>query len=139
MIWYGWQGLWTDGENIPGGANGGLPLYLFDPQQFSLVIAPLNNFFVASSVPYYSPEFNSSVGLGVMGSVEEIEAHTTFDFIVQIGSGVNEAADTWGQIMRSYYNKGDSYRKSDFTNNYLGYWTDFGACYYYNLDNFSTY
>lgn len=32
----------------------------------------------------------------------------------------------WGQFMRLYYNKDDSYRKADLTLNYLGYWTDGG-------------
>ena len=45
----------------------------------------------------------------------------------------------WGQHLRTYYNKPSTYRKSDFSNNYLGYWTDFGACYYYNLDGESSY
>ena len=32
----------------------------------------------------------------------------------------------WGELMRHYYDKPTSFRDSDLTNNYLGYWTDAG-------------
>ena len=38
--------------------------------------------------------------------------------------------DLWGDIMRRQYNKDTSYRDSDLSNNYIGYWTDNGLfCY----------
>ena len=35
--------------------------------------------------------------------------------------------ESWGTVMRLYYNKDTSYTMSDWTNNYLGYWTDHGT------------
>ena len=43
---------------------------------------------------------------------------------------VFQLMDLWGEIMRRQYNKDTSYRDSDLTNNYIGYWTDNGLfCY----------
>ncbi len=40
--------------------------------------------------------------------------------------------DGWGVIMRTYYARDESFRYSDLTNNYIGYWTDNGMykCYH---------
>jgi hypothetical protein len=38
-----------------------------------------------------------------------------------------QAFAEWGRFMRAYYNKDDTYRRSDLTLRYLGYWTDGGS------------
>ena len=38
-----------------------------------------------------------------------------------------QAMQEWGSTLREYYGKDDSYLRSDFTINYLGYWTDNGT------------
>jgi len=37
------------------------------------------------------------------------------------GDTVTNTIQQWGNMMRKYYGKDDSYRKSDFSINYLGY------------------
>lgn len=34
--------------------------------------------------------------------------------------------EEWGALLLKYYQKNLSYKENDFTNNYLGYWTDNG-------------
>lgn len=41
--------------------------------------------------------------------------------------------------MREKYKKTPEYRESDLTNNYIGYWTDNGAFYYYNTEDGKNY
>lgn len=55
-----------------------------------------------------------------------------FEFIFRLGKNVNDAVDSWGMTLRNLYQKSTAYRDSDFSVNYLGYYTDNGACYYYN-------
>lgn len=43
-----------------------------------------------------------------------------------------QACQDWGQVMRTQYQKTSAARNADLMNNYLGYWTDRGAYYYYN-------
>jgi len=40
--------------------------------------------------------------------------------------GINKAVENWGRILTTRYHKRRSYMESDFTINYLGYWTDNG-------------
>ena len=44
----------------------------------------------------------------------------TVEFIMMAGDTVTETLQQWGQMLRTYYGKGDNYRKSDFSINYLG-------------------
>ena len=44
-----------------------------------------------------------------------------------------QAISGWGSVLRRYYNKLDHYRKSDFTNNYLSYWSDNGMYSFFSV------
>ena len=62
-----------------------------------------------------------------MGGVNEIPNNYSVDFIIYYGAnGINNAMEGWGSTLRKFYQKGDFPRENDFTNNYLGYWTDNG-------------
>jgi hypothetical protein len=51
-----------------------------------------------------------------------------------------QAYRAWGSALQAYYQTRNSpYRESDFTSDYLGYWTDGGACYYYWTETGQTY
>jgi hypothetical protein len=70
---------------------------------------------------------------GVLGSVKEIEKGLYFDFLVSIGDSINGVFENWGtQLANKYYKKDRTYTDIDFSNRYLGYWTDNGLCYWYN-------
>ena len=49
------------------------------------------------------------------------------------------AFEEWGKIMTRYHGKTDAARKFDLTVNYVGYYTDNGAYYYYNTEEGKTY
>lgn len=91
------------------------------------------------------------MGFGLNGAVNKVTKQYAYRTILSLGKGCVGAMLKWGKIMRNYYKKvihsrfsfsvlfssifwqikSDSLMKSDYTNNYLGYWTDNGACYYY--------
>ena len=47
--------------------------------------------------------------------------------------------DKWGSTLRKRYGKTLDKRESDMTANYLSYWTDNGAFYYYHTDQSDVY
>ena len=53
---------------------------------------------------------------------------------VRHGEGDDKSAvfSRWGELLRQYHGKATDGRHTDVATNYLGYWTDNGAFYYYN-------
>jgi len=51
-----------------------------------------------------------------------------------IGQGINSTLSTWGHAMTDLQGKTWPANDADATLNYLGYWTDHGAAYYYTYD-----
>ena len=70
----------------------------------------MNYFFQRNLVFLTSPECSKSVVMSIICSRH---------FVLQ-------AFDSWGYNIKQYYGKTTKLRDSDFTNNYLSYWTDNG-------------
>ncbi|KAK6196067.1 hypothetical protein SNE40_001362 [Patella caerulea] len=122
-------GRWNNKAKLRTGIIGG-PLVLFDSGENVLVISPFNQFMAASS---YSD--GHSYSYGVMGGVDYVPANFVLQTVLMYRSaGINRAMDDWGRLMTTYYGKDGTYRQSDLTLNYIGYWTDGGAYYYYNVE-----
>ena len=51
----------------------------------------------------------------------KVPKNYSVEFIMVGGDTVTNTIQQWGNMMRKYYGKDDSYRKSDFSINYLGY------------------
>ncbi|KAL3880433.1 hypothetical protein ACJMK2_032671 [Sinanodonta woodiana] len=115
----------------------GGPLVLFDSGSDAIIIAPFNQFMAAS---LYHDVTGNSVHWGIMGGVNSVPKDYVYETILFYSpDGVNRAFSEFGRLMKFYYDKDESYRKSDLTINYLGYWTDNGAFYYYNTETNTTY
>ena len=120
-----------DGNTKPvrDGEYGG-PLVLFDKTLGHVAImSPLNNFMVSSLFHCTEPE---SFQWGLMATVEEIPEDEKLETIVVYGASLREAFSVWGNILRSYHDKSVENTHDDVGSNYLGYWMDNGAFYYYN-------
>jgi len=83
------------------------------------MISPLDHFMSVSQSTY-----ESIVGFGIMGSMKEISDDMNFGFILHFSYSINRCFEGWGNILRSKYDKDSTFRKKDFTNNFLGYYTD---------------
>ncbi|KAK7089407.1 hypothetical protein V1264_024716 [Littorina saxatilis] len=128
-----------DGFKITSGLAGG-PVALFDGSGDTLVISPANRFMAASNWHSDNSEDGHLLQYGIMGGVTTVPANTVMEFIVYYSSGgINRAFEGWGSYLRQAYQRTDYYVRNDFTNNYLGYWTDNGAYYYYNTEQNKTY
>ncbi|XP_076450230.1 uncharacterized protein LOC143286522 [Babylonia areolata] len=122
-----WQ---THTLNLSGGIEGG-PLAVFDQNQGVCIIAPFSQFMTSSR----AKDEKGCVNWGVMGGVGAVPKDFLQETMVFCGtSGINEVFADWGKFMRQYYEKDEKYRNTDLTVNYLGYWTDAGAYYYYNTE-----
>lgn len=121
--------------------RGGLPLVVFDStMENSVVISPQNTFMSGHqqvTIPdgYQVPIFAT----GIVGSVESVPKGYSMETLVVGGHNLTGTMDTWGHLLRTRYKKDDKYRRDDFSINYLGYYTDNGACYYYYTGDYSNY
>ncbi len=128
-------GPWNSSISLTGGIGGSGVLCVFDQVTAqSCVISPLTNFMSTSR---YSPN-PGELAFGIMGNATTIPALHSVKTIIYIADdntlGVNAAMKGWGNMLRTYYDKGDVHisRAKDVTLQYLGYTTDNGAYYYYH-------
>ncbi|CAF2075690.1 unnamed protein product [Rotaria magnacalcarata] len=118
---------------IRSGMNGG-PIAIFNFTQRGekdlLVLSPFSQFMATS----LSQTINV-LEYGVMGSILSIPANYNHSMIIYYSPrGINEGLREWGQTMQQAYNRTNQNRLNDLTINYLGYYTDNGAYYYYNTE-----
>ncbi|XP_046547869.1 uncharacterized protein LOC124257772 [Haliotis rubra] len=121
---------------INDGIEGG-PLTLFDRVKTAntLIISPASRFMSSSIWRQNSSTGGDNVFWGTMGGVENVPVGVETSFILFCGNqGINKASVSWGQVLQRWHGRTDQYMKSDFTINYLGYWMDNGAYYYYRTE-----
>ncbi|UJR16105.1 hypothetical protein I4U23_003017 [Adineta vaga] len=127
-------GLWTSSNTvIKSGMEAG-PVVLFNltqrGQNDALILSPFSQF-MATSLSQQS----NILQYGVMGSISTIPANYNHSMILFYSSkGINDVVHQWGVTMQRAYNRNNQYRLNDITINYLGYYTDGGAYYYYNTE-----
>ena len=121
--------------------DGGFPLTVFDKKmENTLVISPLDTF-MSASLSSFTPE-GSKVpifGLGLVSDVTSVPKGYTMESVIVAGWNVTGTMAEFGQLLRTKYKKDDKYRLNDVSINYLGFWTDNGACYYYNTGKYDNY
>lgn len=141
-------GRWTPEDNIFHGVDGGFPIALFDHKkryileifmQNALVMSPLNTFMSAATTSWLVDDETPALGFGIISTVDKIPKGYAYETILVAGQNVTGTMDSWGELLRSKYKKDDSFRKRDYSINYLGYWTDNGACYYYYTGDYANY
>ncbi|XP_041369874.1 uncharacterized protein LOC121383842 [Gigantopelta aegis] len=131
------MGIWKPGTDLRDGMTGSGPLAVFDEEGRTLVFVPLKNFMSASM---WHDQTTSCVSWGIMGGVDSVPAGFEHETLVYYSpDGINEAFRDLGYIMRFLYRKTSYFRQLDLSLNYLGYWTDNGAYYYYNTEANKTY
>ena len=149
LTFYGGQiadvqiGQWSSDVVIQHGADGGFPIVLFDSaMQNTLVISPYNTF-MSAGTEFVPPSKNSQtdahLDFGILSSVDGIPVGYQYETILVAGSNVTGTMLRFGEILQKRYKKDVSYRETDFTLNYLGYWTDNGACYYHYTGDYANY
>ncbi len=119
-------------DKYVGGTQSGVPLISFNEQLHTVVLSPLNHF--ANAVQVKVKEFGDDLVCGLHGLVDNVPEGFSQEYIVYAGQGVNQTVYDWGTQLLKLGGKNRSAQDSDYTANYLGYWTDNGAFYYYNTE-----
>ena len=135
-------GLWSHNASIYHGVDGGFPLILFDSvMENTIVLSPYNTFMSAGTEFKASTRGsnNATFGFGILSSVDAVPINYEYETILVAGTNLTGTMMHWGGILQKHYGKDSSYRETDLTLNYLGYWTDNGACYYHNTGIYSNY
>nr|XP_006815625.1 PREDICTED: uncharacterized protein LOC102804514 [Saccoglossus kowalevskii] len=126
----GWH---TGGLGINDGLYGG-PLAIFDKNLNTVMISSFSEF-MAGSLHLQ----NGVISFGIMGNASMIPQDYNYQTIVYYSRGINQAIYEWGETLLKNYGKTRANMKSDFMVNYLGYYTDNGAYYYYNTESGKNY
>lgn len=127
-------GLWNSSNVIVKSGMEAGPLVLFNLTQRGqndvMILSPFSQFMATSL-----SQHENILQYGVMGSIPTIPANYNHSMILFYSpDGINNCIRQWGRTMQRAYNRNDRYRLSDITVNYLGYYTDGGAYYYYNTE-----
>ena len=128
-------------KDIYSSMDGGLPLVVFDSTlENTVVISPQNTFMSAHQQVWKPDGYDVPVfATGILGTVENIPAGYSMETLLVAGQNITQTMDKWGKLLKQRYKKDEKYLKDDFSINYLGYYTDNGACYYYNVGDYSNY
>ena len=83
----------------------------------------------------------SELWFGLPGLVDTLpdNGYDISTIISYSDQGFYESIQKWGKTLRTHTGKGLERRAADDTVNYLGYWTDNGAFYYYNTEKDKNY
>jgi hypothetical protein len=119
-------------DDFIGGTESGMPLISFNEQLQTIVLSPLNHF--TNAVQIKAKMFGDDLACGLHGLVDDVPAGFSQETILYAGQGVNQTVFDWGSQLLKLGGKTRTGQDSDRTANYLGYWTDNGAYYYYNTE-----
>jgi hypothetical protein len=130
-------GVWNLMSDIPGGLDGGMPLILFDSKlRYTMVLSASSEFMASNQALLFTQDRRRVFGFGVLGSATYVPRAFVHTTMLYVGGGVTASVLGWGGLLLKYYNKTSEVREKDKSINYLGYWTDNGACYYYYKGKF---
>jgi hypothetical protein len=121
-------GTWAGARFDLTGREG--PWVFFDAAAETAVLSPAANFMVAKLRVAPDGAIESGIDAAIATLPEEL-SHST---LLIVDHGINRAFDTWGRILTDIHGKVRPANDADATLQYLGYWTDNGAAYYYNFD-----
>jgi len=102
------------------------PVVLYNDKLQALVFSPLDHFLAAIQ----SPERGEWL-CGFEGEVERIPAGTVYRTLIVQGQGITQTLLRWGELLQAWHGHQRPSADADVGLQYLGYWTDNGAMYYY--------
>jgi hypothetical protein len=132
-------GIWNSSSTVVRSGMESGPVVLFNINKRGdgdiLVLSPFSRFMATSL-----SQTNNTLEYGVMGSIISIPENYNHSMIVFYSSkGINEGVKEWGQTMQKAHNRTNQNRLNDLSINYLGYYTDNGAYYYYHTEDGQNY
>ena len=108
----------------------GTPWLLFDDHADAVVISPAANFMSARMIG----DGEHEIACGLNDGVTALPAGFTHRTLMVFGNGINATWEAWGRALTELAGRARPANDADLGLRCLGYWTDNGACYYYNYD-----
>lgn len=129
-------GPWVKNSSFSTGLASG-PVVLYDASgASSLVLSPSSQFMAVSAA---SAADGTALGWGLLGSTSNIPTAFSYACVAWYGAGINSNVMAWGAALLARHGKAHGLSREDFTNTHLGYNTDHGAYYYYNVGPYGNY
>ncbi|MEO6890109.1 MAG: hypothetical protein ABI456_12205 [Ktedonobacteraceae bacterium] len=113
----------------PGSASDG-PLVRYDQQQHTFILSPAANFMVAN----ITLGLDGALASGIDPAITNLPQGFTQRTILVIDHTLHQAYHTWGDALTTLQHKTRPANDASVPLNYLGYWTDTGAAYYYHFE-----
>lgn len=105
------------------------PVVLYNDQLEVMVVSPLDHFLVSLQVPEKGEWL-----CGFEGELEQIPAGTVHRVLIVQGRGLVQTVLHWGELVQAWHGRKRPASDADVGLQYLGYWTDNGAYYYYHTE-----
>ena len=105
------------------------PWIYFDSSANTFILSPAANFMTAATSLGPHAELASGISTAIAALPQGFE-HST---LLVIAKGINRAFETWGHTLTGLYGKARPANDADTTLQKVGYWTDNGATYYYQM------
>ncbi|XP_018013866.1 uncharacterized protein LOC108670887, partial [Hyalella azteca] len=129
--------FWENSDRFRWGEHAGIAGFIVGPS-YNLLVSPLEHPMGVSSWLEINNN-TASLHYGVQGRADSIPAGYRVSVIAVTSQNPSfvQTVMEWGRYVQQKF--GITERLDDFTTQYLGYWTDNGAYYYYNSDGYSNY
>jgi hypothetical protein len=106
------------------------PRLYFDNQANAFLLSPASDFMLGQITRQQDGTLVSRID----NSIKALPQGFSHQTLLVITRGIHTAFDTWGTALTSLQKKQRAANDSSTLLNYLGYWTDRGASYYYKFD-----
>ncbi len=105
------------------------PRLYFDDHYNAFILSPASNFMIAS----IRQAADGSISSGINAEIQSLPQGFSHKTFLVIQHGINNTYETWGHAMTDLQGKTRPANDATTILNYLGYWTDHGATYYYQF------
>lgn len=129
IVGNGWSSSMTS-------AYHGVPMIFHDADANTVAFAPVDNFLV--NMLGVSPS-TRALSVGMQSSITTTPAAHNMSFVMVLGKGIQNTIDVLGALLHSEYNRTPACMAFTRDLRLLGYYSDNGACYYYNTEPNMTY
>jgi hypothetical protein len=106
------------------------PWLFFDSDANTFLLSPASDFMIAST----TLGTDQAIASGIDSRIATLPRGFSQQTLLVVGHGIGRTFDTWGHALTDLQGKSRPANDADLSLNYLGYWTDNGATYYYNFE-----
>jgi hypothetical protein len=105
------------------------PWVFFDSSFNTFILSPASNFMTAQTAWGRNGEMATGISPNIAALPRGFEHRT----LLTVSKGINRAFDEWGNALTALYRKTRPASDADASLRQIGYWTDNGATYYYQM------